>query len=292
MKPHVTKAGPKALGRVTVPAPKAAIKTAPKSAIQTVSPGAIEAVARGASTTDPNSPVQPYDPVTPYTPAEPAATDAYDGSSNNFQARPREPEEQQEQEQQEQAAPADEPEAATLGTSVSMMQVLKVPVVDRWRRWVEWGSPFATTPGHLVNVSGEEEATVSRVRFVATLHSTLVPQNLPDMSWMFIRRLSIDPFADLNFQLIPFSLKRDSFYEFRFFSRLKSNPTKADVKKAMASMGFSPMKLNMLKKNMRIPHRMRVSVSMWLGIGKWSAPNSVVTSEDPFFFEALKEVKP
>ncbi len=220
----------------------------------------------------------------------------YDASTNNFQPRPAEPEEQQapaaEPEPELQAAPADEPEASTLGTSVKLMQVMKLPVVDRWKRWVEWGSPFATTPGHLVSVSGEDDNTISRVRFVATLNRTLVPQNLRDMSWMFIRRLAIDPFADLNFQLVPFSLRREGFYEFRFFSRLKSNPTKDDVKKAMADMGFSPMKLNMLKKNMRIPHRARVSVSMWLGIGKWSAPNSVVTSEDPFFFESMREVQP
>jgi hypothetical protein len=176
--------------------------------------------------------------------------------------------------------------------SEDMSQSMLVAVPDRWKRWVEWGSPFATSAAYLTNVSGEEESTITRFRFVATLTKTVKPQNLPDMSWVFIRRLAMDPFKDLSFQLTPYQLQRGAFYEFRFFSRQKSNPSKESVKETLAKMGFSPMKLNLLKKNMRIPRRGNVSVNMWLGYGKWSAPNSVVTTEDPFFFESVKEVSP
>jgi len=176
--------------------------------------------------------------------------------------------------------------------SEDMAQSMAIPVPDRWKRWVEWGSPFATSAAYLVNVSGEEEESITRFRFVAKLAKTLVPQNLADMSWVFIRRLALDPFKDLSFQLTPFKLQRGGLYEFRLFSRMKSNPTKESVRDTLAKMGFSPMKLNLLKKNMRIPRRGNVSVCMWLGIGRWSAPNSVVTTEDPFFFESLKEVTP
>ena len=57
-------------------------------------------------------------------------------------------------------------------------------------------------------------------------------------------------------------------------------------------MGFSPMKLNLLKKNMRIPRRGNVSVCLWLRIGRRTAPNSITTTADPFFFESVKEVQP
>ena len=181
---------------------------------------------------------------------------------------------------------------AQLSSEMAQAMSSSVPIPDRWKRWVEWGSPFATSAAHLTNMSGEEEEDITRFRFVATLTRALAPSNLPDMSWVFIRRLSIDPFADLSFKLTPFKLKRNGLYEFRFFSRMKANPTKESVKETLATMGFSPMKLNLLKKNMRIPFRSKVSVCMWLGIGRWSAPNSVVTTEDPFFIESLKEVQP
>ena len=181
---------------------------------------------------------------------------------------------------------------ARMSTEMTQAMSRPSPVQDRWRRWVEWGSPFATAPAYLVNVSGEEETAITRFRFVATLTRTFTPTNLTDMSWVFIRRLTLDPFADLKFQLTPFRLERGGLYEFRFFSRIKSNPTKDSVKETLALMGFSPMKLNLLKKNMRIPRRGNVSVCMWLGIGRWNAPNSVVTTEDPFFFENVKAVQP
>lgn len=255
--------------------------------------------------------------------AQAAAPTPASASTNNFASRERVPDPIAEQEEADyrrtvaeaeaQAAKTvpqgqDEPPARTYGdTSVTkadpaagllrklsedMSQSMIVPVPDRWKRWVEWGSPFATSAAYLTNVSGEEELSITRFRFVAKLTKTLAPQNLPEMSWVFIRRLSLDPFKDLTFQLTPFKLQRGGLYEFRFFSRQKSNPTKESVKETLAKMGFSPMKLNLLKKNMRIPRRGNVSVCMWLGIGRWSAPNSVVTTEDPFFFESLKEVQP
>ena len=179
-----------------------------------------------------------------------------------------------------------------LSTEMADAMSHPLPIADRWRRWVEWGSPFATSAAHLTNVSGEEEPNITRFRFAATLTRALKVTNLADMSWVFIRRLALDPFNDLKFQLTPFKLKRGAFYEFRFFSRAKANPTKDSVKATLDTMGFSPMKLVLLKKNMHIPHRSSVSVRMWLGIGRWTAPNSVVTNEDPFFFESLKEVQP
>jgi hypothetical protein len=182
--------------------------------------------------------------------------------------------------------------SALARVSTDFAEVLAQPVSTRWQRWVEWGSPFATTPAHLSSVSGTEDDDVTRFRFVATLKTSLTPTNLADMSWVFIRYLGVNPFADLNFQLTPFPLRRGAFYEFRFFSRLKANPTKDSVKETMSQMGFDPLKLNLLKKNMRIPHRGRVSVNMWFGMGRWNGPNSVVTSEDPIFIEALKEVQP
>ncbi len=156
-------------------------------------------------------------------------------------------------------------------------------VVDLWRRWREWGSPFATGP----TVSGED---LYRFRFVAQLVNPLRIFDKEGMRWLYVRKLGLNPFSDIDFSAKPHRLKRGATYEMRFLSRAKSMPSREAVKKGLTDMGFAPMKLSVMKKNMRVPSRAGTSVTLWYAIGGWERGNSRVTSADPFFFLDLSEV--
>jgi hypothetical protein len=159
-------------------------------------------------------------------------------------------------------------------------------VADLWRRWVEWGSPFATGPA---KVSGEEEP-LFRFRFIAQLANPLRVENTEGKRWLYVRRLNMNPFGDLDFNFEPFRVERGKRYELRFLARTKAMPSRDDVKQGLASMGFSPMKLSVMHRHMRVPSRAGNSVSMWYGIATWERGEATVTVNDPFFFLNVQEI--
>ena len=184
---------------------------------------------------------------------------------------------------QEEAPPFEE--QAPTEQSASPMPSAPDPVEvvkDLWRRWREWGSPFASGPGQ-VRIAGEEDAT--RARFVATLTRPISLNDVAGMRWLFVKRLAFSAFADLSYKLTPFPLQQGVTYEFRFLARAKSNPTRDAVKHGLAEMGFLPMKLVALKRNMRLPGRQGASLTLWYGIGQWAKADSVIIADDPFAFE-------
>lgn len=159
-------------------------------------------------------------------------------------------------------------------------------VLDLWRRWAEWGSPFAQGP----STSGEGDD--NRFRFVARLKKPIRVRDLPGMTWLYVRRLSIQAFGGEDFRWKEHTLNPGKYYEFRVLSRDKSTPTREDVKKALVETGFAPMKLSVLKRHMRVPFRPNVSATLWTGFAQWGRGKSVISSEDPLFFIDLKEVVP
>lgn len=158
-------------------------------------------------------------------------------------------------------------------------------IKELWQRWVEWGSPFATGP----RTSGEREPLI-RVRFFGNLLRPITATNRPGMVWLLVHRMRSNPLADLKLQGRPWELRQGQTYEFRFLAREKSAPTRDAVRAGLVAMGFAPMKLLAIKKNMRLPRR-PTSLTLWYGVGQWAKPNSVVTRDDPFFFEEVKEVR-
>lgn len=163
-------------------------------------------------------------------------------------------------------------------------------IAELWQRWKEWGSPLATGPGQ-VSTGGVEGEEAVRYRFVGQLTAPLRLQNQSGLSrWLYVHRLTIDPFDALKLQLVPYPLMQGSTYELKFFSRLRSQPTKRAVCEGLAAMGFQPLKLAALRRNMRMPGRQGASVTLWCGIGKWTGPDSLVVADDPFFFETIQEI--
>lgn len=170
-----------------------------------------------------------------------------------------------------------------------------------WTKWVEWGSPFALSPrGDVdraaldsVQIAGDisDAPTSTRVRFVGRLQHALEPSNPPGMRWMFARRLTVDPFATLDWNAPPSMLRNKAFYEMRMLVREKTAPSRETVKHLLAATGFAPAKLTLLQKNIRFPGR-PASLAAWVAIGQWLYPDSVTTVEDPFWFERVKEIAP
>lgn len=155
-----------------------------------------------------------------------------------------------------------------------------------WKRWKEWGSPFAAGP----SVSGLDETPAYRFRFIAQLANPLRIGDLPGMRWLYVRRLGMNPFGDLDFSFKPFKLVRGSRYELRFLSRPRAMPTRDDVKKGLVDMGFAPVKLSLMHSNMRVPNRAGNSVAMWYAIAVWEKGSTTVTERDPFFFLNAQEI--
>jgi len=169
-----------------------------------------------------------------------------------------------------------------------------------WRRWSEWGSPFSTSPGggaiddlamSKVQVSGEGDSDPTRIRFIGHLDARIRLENPPGMQWVFVKPIHLGYDEPIRINVEPHQLNPGAFYEFRVLVRDKTAPTRHEVKRRLGAMGFAPMKLHLLKRNIRLPNRPS-SLSMWYGIGQWLHPSTVVTVEDPFYFEQVKEIAP
>jgi hypothetical protein len=179
--------------------------------------------------------------------------------------------------------------------------IRQLRIQNLWRRWLEWGSPFATTPGGGVDeqaianvqISGEEDNT-TRIRFLGHLSHRIQLLSPPGMWWTFVKKIEGIDYNNDQIQqgIIPErSLHPGSFYEFKVYVREKGAPNRTAVQNKLREMGFSPMKLALLKKNIRLPNKPS-SLAAWYGFGQWLYPHTLVTVIDPFFFEQVKEITP
>lgn len=202
----------------------------------------------------------------------------------------------------QQLTPGSAPPTQPLPNETETIRSLRV--ANLWRRWKEWGSPFSTAPGASIDASvmasvrvagdaGDAEADEdrTRLRFVGRLAQPIRLVNPSGMRWMMAKRLHIRYDDDIRINVQPHPLDPGRFYEFRILSRDKSAPTREHVKSRLGAMGFAPMKLSLLKRNIRLPNRPS-SLSMWYGMGQWLHPSTVVTVEDPFYFEQVQEATP
>jgi len=137
-------------------------------------------------------------------------------------------------------------------------------------------------------VSGDEAPF--RFRFIAQIASPLRLCDRPGCTWRFVRKLSVDAYGTVGFQVLPHVLRTGGKYEVRFLSRDKSALSKGDVAQGLRAMGFAPYKLVALQRNIRLPQR-AASLTLWLGVGQWRGPDTVTTREDPFCFETVEEVQ-
>jgi hypothetical protein len=63
------------------------------------------------------------------------------------------------------------------------------------------------------------------------------------------------------------------------------------VKQELVDMGWKPVKLSAIKRNMTLPRR-PASLTLWYGMAVWNHADSVIVNDDPFFFVTVKEIRP
>lgn len=263
---------------------------APARAINTVS-FKPSATARAVVTAKPVSPVAKPGPIarpgvtarpSPGRPATPAPEPVEESQPSPSQEPSYEP-------SYESDGTYSPPVEETYATAPPEEEAVALPSIsDLWQRWKEWGSPFAGEPS--VRTSGVEDDAV-RFRFVGHLDAPLRLTNQPGLTrWLYVQPINVEPFDMLRLQLVPYPLEHGKTYEMKFLSRMRSQPTRRAVCEGLMAMGFRPLKLAALKKNMRMPGRSGASVTLWYGVGRWEKPDSVVVADDPFYFEDLKEL--
>ena len=128
-------------------------------------------------------------------------------------------------------------------------------------------------------------------RFVGDLTRAVQVHQQDKMRWTYARRIALDTTRDINkdfrLKLVSFELEPETVYEAVFVSRDRSQPTRQIIEQHLNEMGFIAVKLAALHRDKRIEARSAASVSVWFGLLQWDAPPSVVTEDDPFYFEDL-----
>lgn len=130
-------------------------------------------------------------------------------------------------------------------------------------------------------------------RFIGDLKQAVMLHQKDAMQWTFARPLSVDvgrSIRTFRLRLEAFELEPGTLYEALFLTRERSQPTRAIVEQHLSEMGFIPIKLVSLQDDIRLDTRPDTSVAIWFGLLEWDAPASVLTEEDPFYFEDLVAV--
>lgn len=154
-----------------------------------------------------------------------------------------------------------------------------------WQRWREWGSPFAA--------NAPEDGPL-RFRFVGRLAYPIRILDTPFVRWIYAQQSTMDLLSDpSNDPFEPVVLETGRTYEIRFLARTRVQPTRANICEALAGMGgggFRPLKITSLRRNIRLPGLPGTNFVLWYGVAIWEGPLSRVSSEDPFFFEKVRQI--
>jgi hypothetical protein len=149
--------------------------------------------------------------------------------------------------------------------------------------------------GEVIVDESPRKAASTILRFVGQIPAgkRMALVESPALRWTYVRKLAVDPYSDLHLELCPFKLITGEPSEVRFLSRLGQRDTRGEalardvVESMLKTMGFSIQKLSALRQNMRLPARPGAGMTLWLGILRWDGPKSVITIQDPFYFEDL-----
>ena len=127
-------------------------------------------------------------------------------------------------------------------------------------------------------------------RFLANVTKRLELHQRGVVRWLFAQALDTEVAREVkNFRLKleAYNLERGMLYETLFLSRERSQPTRQIVEEHLNEMGFIIESLTCIERDLRLADRPGVSVALWFGLLEWDAPASVVTEDDPFYFESL-----
>lgn len=136
------------------------------------------------------------------------------------------------------------------------------------------------------------DSPAMRLRFVGRLTHAVTPTDTTLIHWDLSEPLVIDPYRAAphlpGAPVVPFVLETGVLYETRFVSRVKARPTSEDVADALDEMGFDVREL------IHLTHAEDAlgNLSIWFGRVVWDGPMSVVTPNDPFYFEQLVKLGP
>lgn len=146
--------------------------------------------------------------------------------------------------------------------------------------WTEWSDGRDAVEGE------------TRVRFVGQLERAIEHVDTEDLVWIGATPIGFDPFADIRKNVVPFPLEGGRAYDVRFISRMKAQATRSSVLAVLALMGFRPLRLACLKKNMRLEGRRDVDCAVWCGAAIWEGPRTVLHAEDLLTFEDVAATGP
>ena len=127
-------------------------------------------------------------------------------------------------------------------------------------------------------------------RFIANVTKRLELNQQNAVRWLFAQALDTDVTIDVTkfrLKLEAYDLKPRMLYEAIFIARARSQPTRQIVEEHLNEMGFMIHTLTCLRRDVRLPTSPGVSVALWFGLLEWDAPPSVITEEEPFYFESL-----
>ena len=115
--------------------------------------------------------------------------------------------------------------------------------------------------------------------------------------WLYAQALTTDmatasDIGKFRLKLEAYPLEKGALYETVFLSRERSQPTRQIVEEHLDEMGFFIEALTCIQRDMRLADRPGVSTALWFGLLEWTAPPSVVTEDDPFYFERLTKIAP
>jgi hypothetical protein len=129
-------------------------------------------------------------------------------------------------------------------------------------------------------------------RFIGKLNHPINILNTDLVRWIYQHQIHADfnPFEEKDDKFFPFNLETGKVYDLQFLARMRAQPTRNAICETLALMGFKPIKIIALKRNMRIPGRPNTSITRWYGIAEWSGPDSYISSEDPLYFENVRKV--
>lgn len=151
-----------------------------------------------------------------------------------------------------------------------------------WERWREWGSPTAA-------VSLEDGPL--RFRFVGRLDTPIRLVDTPFVRWIYAHASGIDLMADPSREPFePAALERGGVYETRFLAWMRTQPTRRAICESLGIMGFQPLKITSLRRNIKLPGLPGTNIVLWYGVARWERPDSYVSAEDPFFFETIRRI--
>ena len=149
----------------------------------------------------------------------------------------------------------------------------------------DWGAPNDAPP--------PETYQPTRYRFLGRLLRPIRAINTPRVRWLFVHRTPFDPYreTDQANDLEPFAtgakLEQNVTYAFRMLAWIKQPQTRENICHLLAYMGFRPLKILALKRDVKIRGRPNASAARWYGLGVWDKPDTVITTHDPFWFEDI-----